>query len=469
MSVDYGLDDLSTTQELIDAALRAEATIQAQKTGDDLYMTDQDEENGTVSETDLLDLGTNSAPEISDVFDEKQPKPETEAVLIRVQIPTFRTMKPARGRRHRPHSTTSRSERNANRQKLEKMIDQNLLAAKKSPFWSPNSEAPTADPNTWKWVRGASNWPCNAKDRNSFFSPNTVLDDELVTKIANSGMPTKERAKNWPLNFSLKEYISRGLKKTEQAAKIYNKTTEYWHYLVKKGVQLHEQEKEDARLTKVKNKNSKFQNVGNSLFYGDICPEQDTRFREERVFFIKKTLKAFILDYIKSNAYQQANTQFFNSSPSTFEASAINLTTPEKNLDRLTKFLLQTTSLNTSLRRSEFIRFQSREGFPRRMTLSNIQNFEVDLEDKIQKLKDMILDLKEKLKIKAEKVVRIANSRNDFLGCAEQLQIVFERASEAVLTFQKDRNGVRLINTFRQAGQSYNAISDELHRLKNFA
>ena len=151
----------------------------------------------------------------------------------------------------------------------------------------------------------------------------------------------------------------------------------------------------------------------------------------------------------------------------TFEASAINFTISKKNLDKLTKFLLQTTFLNTFLRKSEFIRFQSREKFFRRMTLSNIQNFEIDFENKIQKLKNMIFDLKKKLKIKAEKMIRIANSRNDFFECVEQLQIVFERASETILTFQKNRNDVRLINIFRQAKQFYNAISDKLHRLKN--
>ena len=134
----------------------------------------------------------------------------------------------------------------------------------------------------------------------------------------------------------------------------------------------------------------------------------------------------------------------------------------------MTKFLLQTTFLNIFLQKSEFIRFQNREGFFRRITLSNIQNFKIDFENKIQRLKTMILDLKKKLKIKTKKMIKIANSRNDFLEYVEQLQIVFERVFEAILTFQKNRNDVRLINIFRQAEQFYNVISDELHKLKNF-
>ena len=134
MNVDYELNDFSIIQKLIDVALRTEIIIQAQKTENDFYMIDQNEKNEIVSEIDLLNLETNSVSEISNIFDEKQLKFETKTVLIRIQISISKTMKFVRNKKHRPHSTTSKNERNANRQKLKKMINQNLLTTKKSFF-----------------------------------------------------------------------------------------------------------------------------------------------------------------------------------------------------------------------------------------------------------------------------------------------------------------------------------------------
>ena len=167
-------------------------------------------------------------------------------------------MKFVRNKKHRPHSTTSKNERNANRQKLKKMINQNLLTIKKFFFWNSNSEISTTDSNTWKWIRDVLNWFCNAKNKNSFFSSNTVLNDELMTKITNSEMSIKERTKNWSLNFNLKKYINKKLKNIKQTIKIFNKATEYWHYLIKKKIQLHEQKKtRNWRKSKTKIRNFK--------------------------------------------------------------------------------------------------------------------------------------------------------------------------------------------------------------------
>lgn len=53
-----------------------------------------------------------------------------ETVVIRIEIFKHRTIKLARGRAHRPHSKTQKSERESTRKELEEMIDQNLRTAK---------------------------------------------------------------------------------------------------------------------------------------------------------------------------------------------------------------------------------------------------------------------------------------------------------------------------------------------------
>ena len=135
MNVDYKLNDFSIIQKLIDVVFRTEIIIQTQKTKNDFYMIDQNEKNEIVLKiSNLLNFETNSVLKISDVFNEKQSKFETKIVLIKIQIFIFRTMKFARNKKHRSHSTTSKNERNANRQKLKKMINQNLLTTKKNFF-----------------------------------------------------------------------------------------------------------------------------------------------------------------------------------------------------------------------------------------------------------------------------------------------------------------------------------------------
>ena len=87
-------------------------------------MIDQNEKNEIASKiSNLLDFETNSVSKISNVFNEKQSKFETKTVLIKIQISIFKAMKFARNKKHWLHSMTSKNERDANRQKLKKMIN----------------------------------------------------------------------------------------------------------------------------------------------------------------------------------------------------------------------------------------------------------------------------------------------------------------------------------------------------------
>ena len=93
------------------------------------------------------------------------------------------------------------------------------------------------------------------------------------------------------------------------------------------------------------------------------------------------------------------------------------------------------------------------------MILWNEKTSEQDIEQKIK-------ELKQKFRARDIKLGIICTKANDFFKIIEQLQTVFERTIETTQQFRTNRNGAIFFNFFRKISEFYNAIFDEVYRLK---